>query len=84
MLARSHWGRGLMSEAVGAVVAWLVDQPGIYRVWAYCAVDHVRSIRVLERAGMTYEGTLRRWVVLPNLSDEPCDARVYSWSREGA
>ncbi|HEX6256475.1 MAG TPA: GNAT family N-acetyltransferase [Euzebyales bacterium] len=82
VLAPDRWGHGLMSEALGAVMSWLVSQPDIYRVWAYCAVDHVRSIKVLERSGMTYEGTLRRWVVLPNLADAPCDARVYSWVRQ--
>jgi hypothetical protein len=30
---------------------------------------------------MTYEGTLRRWVELPNLADEPCDALVFAWAR---
>ena len=82
VLAPDRWGHGLMSEALGTVMSWLVSQPDIYRVWAYCAVDHVRSIKVLERSGMTYEGTLRRWVVLPNLADAPCDARVYSWVRQ--
>lgn len=84
VLARNRWGRGLMTEALGAIMSWLGAQADIHRVWAYCAVDHVRSARVLERSGMTYEGTLRRWVVLPNLADEPCDARVYSWVRGDA
>ena len=73
-----------LSEALGEIMGWFQLQPDVHRVWAYCAVDHVRSARVLERSGMTYEGTLRRWVVLPNLADEPTDARVFSWVREDA
>ena len=84
VLGADWWGHGLMSEALGEIMGWFQLQPDVYRVWAYCAVDHVRSARVLERSGMTYEGTLRRWVVLPNLADEPCDARVFSWVREQA
>lgn len=81
VLGSRWWGRGLMAEAVAAVMAWLRPQPTVYRIWAYCAVGHQRSARVLERAGMTYEGTLRRWVTLPNLADEPSDALAYSWVR---
>lgn len=82
VLDPDRWGQGLMSEALTQVMGWFRAQDHVHRIWAYCAVDHVRSARVLERSGMTYEGTLRRWVVLPNLADEPCDARVYSWVRE--
>ncbi|MBW3606317.1 MAG: GNAT family N-acetyltransferase [Actinobacteria bacterium] len=81
VLGRSWWGQGMAREALVAVMGWLRSQPDVFRVWAYCAVDHHQSARVLERSGMTYEGTLRRWVVLPNLADEPCDAWVYSWVR---
>lgn len=81
VLAQQWWGQGLMSEAVAAVMKWLKGQPDIYRIWAYCAADHERSARVLERAGMTYEALLRRWVVLPNFADEPSDAKVFAWVR---
>jgi ribosomal-protein-alanine N-acetyltransferase len=81
VLGRDWWGRGLMSEALAAVMGWLCDQPDVHRVWAYCAVGHRRSAAVLERAGMRFEGTLRRWVVLPNLDAAPQDADVYSWVR---
>jgi ribosomal-protein-alanine N-acetyltransferase len=81
VLGRDWWGRGLMTEAVGSVMDWLRAQPSVYRIWAYCAVDHIRSAQVLERAGMTYEATLRRWISLPNLADEPVDALVFAWTR---
>jgi RimJ/RimL family protein N-acetyltransferase len=81
VLGRDWWGQGLMPEAVISVMRWLREQPNVYRIWAYCAVGHDRSARVLERSGMTYEGTLRRWVELPNLADEPCDALVFAWAR---
>jgi [ribosomal protein S5]-alanine N-acetyltransferase len=32
----------------------------------------------LEKIGMRREGTLRRWALHPNLSDEPRDAYCYS------
>lgn len=81
VLGQQWWGRGLMAEAVTAVMEWLQQQPGIYRIWAYCAAVHERSARVLERSGMSYEALLRRWVVLPNFAEEPSDAKVYAWIR---
>lgn len=81
VLGRDWWGHGLMTEAVLSVVGWLRAQPSVYRIWAYCAVDHLRSARVLERAGMAHEATLRRWAQLPNLADEPVDALVFAWTR---
>jgi RimJ/RimL family protein N-acetyltransferase len=36
-------------------------------------VDNVGSARVLEKSGFAREGLLRRWLVHPNISDEPRD-----------
>ncbi|HEU4369170.1 MAG TPA: GNAT family N-acetyltransferase [Methylomirabilota bacterium] len=80
VLARDRWGRGLMTEAAGAVVEWGLAQPLIFRVWAVTDVDNRASARVLEKLGMQREGLLRRWLVHPSLSPEPrdcwCFARV--------
>ena len=72
-----------MNEALKSVVEWALAQPEIYRVWATCDVDNVASARVLERAGMGREGVLRRWLVHPNLSDEPRDCLCYSIVKAG-
>jgi ribosomal-protein-alanine N-acetyltransferase len=77
-LVRRLWRRGLMSEAVAGLVAWALQQPSIYRVWAVCDVDNVASARLLESVGMQLEGTLRRWLVHPNQSDSPRDCRCYA------
>ena len=44
-------GRGYAGEAVAALVAWALTQPGVGSVSARCDVLNVPSIRVLERAG---------------------------------
>jgi [ribosomal protein S5]-alanine N-acetyltransferase len=77
-LSRSCWRRGYMSEALTFVVHWGLSQPGIFRVAATCDVENVASAGVLERVGMQREGTLRRFIVHPNLSPEPRDAFCYS------
>lgn len=76
VLGRRWQGRGYMTEAVTVVTEWLLSQP-IVRVWAVCDTENTASARVLEKAGFEREGTLRRWIVLPNRSTEPRDCHVY-------
>jgi ribosomal-protein-alanine N-acetyltransferase len=77
-LARQHWGQGYGSEVASAAATWVLCQPGVWRVWAYCDIANSASARVLEQAGLSYEGTLRRYAVHPNLSPEPRDCRIYA------
>ncbi len=78
VLARAYWNRGYMTEAVCAVADWALNQPGVYRVWAVCDVENTASARVLEKAGFQREGTLRRWLIHPNVSSEPRDCFCYA------
>lgn len=77
-MARTHWDKGYMTEALRAVINWAFTQPDVYRVQALCDVDNIGSARVMEKAGMTREGLLRRYVLHPNISDEPRDAYLYA------
>jgi RimJ/RimL family protein N-acetyltransferase len=78
VLARAAWGRGLMTEAAGAVTEWALAQPDIYRVWATCDYENRGSARVMEKIGMQCEGVMRRGVLHPNVSDEPRDCWLYA------
>lgn len=78
VLAQPHWGQGLMVEAAVEVVAWALAQPSIFRVWAVCDVDNIRSARVLEKLGLQHEGVLRRWLLHPQVSNEPRDCKCYA------
>jgi RimJ/RimL family protein N-acetyltransferase len=78
VLGRSYWGRGLMTEALSAAVAWARGTPRIRRVWAVCDIDNRASARVMEKAGLVLEGVLRRWAVHPNIADVPRDCACYA------
>jgi RimJ/RimL family protein N-acetyltransferase len=78
VLARSAWGNGYMPEAVRGIIEMLWARPAMFRIWAVCDVDNVASARVLEKAGMLREGRLARFIVHPNLSDEPRDVYCYA------
>lgn len=59
-LARRHWGCGYMTEAAGAVIdAALAALPELARIQAGANLRNKASIRVMERLGMTHEGTIR-------------------------
>jgi [ribosomal protein S5]-alanine N-acetyltransferase len=78
VLARPFWGRGLMSETLKFVLDWIFAQPDLYRAYAFCDIENAGSIRVMEKAGMSCEGTLRRWHVCPNISLEPRDCFIFA------
>jgi RimJ/RimL family protein N-acetyltransferase len=81
VLARRLWAQGYMTEAVGAVVRQALALPGVLSAWAVCDVDNVASARVLEKAGMSLQTRLERFVVHPNVGDQPRDVLCYSMSR---
>jgi ribosomal-protein-alanine N-acetyltransferase len=78
VLARPHWGKGLMTEALIEVAAWALRQPSIWRIGDVVDVDNRASARVMEKAGLEREGVLRRWGVHPNMSDVPRDCISYA------
>jgi [ribosomal protein S5]-alanine N-acetyltransferase len=78
VLGRAYWGRGLMTEALSAAVAWARTTPHLHRLWAVCDVDNPASARVMEKSGLVFEGVLRRWAMHPNISDVPRDCACYA------
>jgi ribosomal-protein-alanine N-acetyltransferase len=59
VLSREYWGKGLMPEAVRAIIAFGFARVDLNRIEARCIAANLASARVMEKAGMTYEGTLR-------------------------
>jgi ribosomal-protein-alanine N-acetyltransferase len=61
-LTRRYWGHGLATEAARAFIEFAFQTMHCYRVQARCAPENTASIRVIQKAGMRYEGTLRGYV----------------------
>ena len=61
-LARKHWGQGLMTEAVLLATRYAFETLKLRRLYAYVFPPNKASIRVLEKCGFLYEGTLRKHV----------------------
>lgn len=58
-MGRSWWGRGIMTEALKAVIGYLFSI-GANRIWAIHHVNNPASGRVMEKSGMQYEGIIRQ------------------------
>jgi [ribosomal protein S5]-alanine N-acetyltransferase len=56
ILAPAYQGRGLMTEAVGAIVAYCFDKLAAHRIEALIHPDNAASIRLVERLGFRCEG----------------------------
>jgi ribosomal-protein-alanine N-acetyltransferase len=78
VLARDSWGAGIAAEALRAIVD-LAQSVGIARLYALCHVDHVASMRVLERCVFRREGILSKHLIFPNLgTSAPQDVYCYA------
>jgi ribosomal-protein-alanine N-acetyltransferase len=58
-LQEKHWGKGITSEAVRAVLSWALRDLGLEKVSAEADVRNERSWRLMEKVGMTREGVSR-------------------------
>lgn len=75
-LGEAYWGRGIVTEAVGALTRWGIEQFDLVRIEAYVFAPNVGSARVLEKNGYAFEGRLRRAV---EKRGEILDALVYAF-----
>lgn len=59
-LSSKYWGCGYMTEAVVAAIAFGFDTMKLNRIHGKCKVSNFASARVMEKAGMKFDGILRQ------------------------
>ena len=74
-LGKAFWGQGYTTEAAYSVLRFTFETLGLNRVFATHYARNPASGRVMQKIGMTYEGTLRGHVVKWG---EPIDLLYYS------
>lgn len=62
-MGRPYRGQGYTTEAARRLLAYSFDELGINRVYAAHFAHNPASGRVMQKIGMTYEGTLRQHVL---------------------
>ena len=60
VLHRGYWGMGLAAEALRAMISFGFGRMSLNRVEARCIAENTASARIIEKAGMAYEGTMRQ------------------------
>jgi RimJ/RimL family protein N-acetyltransferase len=78
-IAEEYWGKGIMTEAVRQMCAFIFENTDIIRIYAEPFAHNTASCRVLEKAGFLFEGTLRQNAVK---NGAVMDMRMYSLIRE--
>lgn len=69
------WHRGIMSEALAAVIEYLFTEVGINRISARHDPNNPHSGGVMRKCGMKYEGTTR---ASDRNNQGICDAAIYA------
>ena len=59
-MGKRWWHRGIMTEALGAVIDFVFDQVGVQRIVARHDVNNPHSGGVMRKCGMTFEGILEK------------------------
>lgn len=62
-IGQNWWCKGYTSEALEEVIAYLLEKNDFKRIEAIHDTDNTPSGKVMEKAGMSYEGTLRQRLV---------------------
>jgi ribosomal-protein-alanine N-acetyltransferase len=58
-LSSRYWGQGYATEAAQGLAGFGFSSLGLHRIFAMCHPDNAGSQRVMQKAGMRYEGHLR-------------------------
>lgn len=59
-IGRAWWAKGIMTEALKAVIVFGMEQVGFNRLEADHSIHNPASGRVMQKAGMTFEGIARQ------------------------
>jgi len=83
-LSRSHWNMGYVTEAARGLIGFMFAHSDLIRIQASCVPENLGSARVMEKAGMKFEGLLRKSVFAKG---EHRDMKIYSiirydWERQ--
>lgn len=76
-----YWGNGYGIEALTKVIDYLLNEVGFDLLEAKHFITNPASCKVMEKAGMKYEATLRKRMI-DQYTGERIDLKVYSIMKE--
>ncbi len=81
VIAEEQWGNGYTTEAARTILAWLLQQEEIFRIWALSDAENIGSIRILEKIGMIKEAKITKWLRFVNQDNQPKDCVFYVYPK---
>jgi len=78
-IGKPYWGLGYATEAVRAIIIFAFNRLKLHRVYASVFQQNMASSRVLQKAGMQYEGMLREHILK---NGQFMDVLCYGFLRE--
>lgn len=78
-ISKKYWNKGIMTEALNAVIDFLFNSVNVNRIQTVHAFENKASGRVMEKCGMKYEGTNRQ---AARNCQSICDICVYAIIKE--
>lgn len=79
-MSEKYWGKGLMTEAVQAIMKHGFGNLGLDRISVTTSPENEKSQNIIRKCGFTYEGTLRQAFLVYDGSVR--DVMCYSITRE--
>lgn len=73
-IGKAYWRKGIMTEALRAVIKFLFDEVEVNRIHAAHDTDNPASGLVMKKCGMKYEGTL---IQAARNQQGICDVAIY-------
>ncbi|OQB20383.1 MAG: ribosomal-protein-S5-alanine N-acetyltransferase [Firmicutes bacterium ADurb.Bin182] len=58
-MGKKYWNKGIMSEALSAVMDFLFNKVGFHRIQARHDTDNPASGKVMQKCGMQFEGIMK-------------------------
>ena len=59
-IGKKYWGQGIVTEALKAVLSFAFENVGFNRIETYHSINNPASGKVMQKAGMTFEGLARQ------------------------
>lgn len=80
-LSEDYWGKGIATEAAKGLINFGFNYMDLVRIQAKCLVENAGSERVMEKAGMAFEGILRKFIFIKGAH---YDVKMFSIINEDA
>jgi ribosomal-protein-alanine N-acetyltransferase len=79
VLSKKHWGKGITTEAANEIIRFGFNEMELVRIQARCFLENAGSERVMEKAGMSFEGIIRKGMFVKGKHQ---DLKMYSLLKE--